>query len=212
VELNFRKIVDLTQVVADGMPVYPGDPPVRITEVAHHDPDGFAVAALHLNDHAGTHIETLYHMFPGRQLIDEPPERFIGRASVVPVPGGEIRREHLEPFEAFIRRNPFALLATGYADRVRVIDPTDPDRPVVSLRALEWLCDRGAQLLGIDAFDFDSGPPYPGHRLLFERGVLVVEGLVGLSALAGQEITLLVLPLKLAGTGASLCRALALVR
>lgn len=208
---SFRRIVDLTQTVAGGMAVYPGDPAVEIKEVAHLNSHGFTVADIRLNDHAGTHVETQYHMISGKQLIDEPLDRFIGSASVVKVAGPLIGIDALAPFEESISRNRFTLLATGYAENVARVDPNDPGRPVVPVPTLQWLCDRGVQLLGIDAFDFDSGPPYPGHHFLFERGLIIVEGLVGLRELAGQQVMLIVLPLKVAGTGASPCRVIALV-
>jgi kynurenine formamidase len=115
-------------------------------------------------------VETQYHMIQdGKRLLDEPVERLIGRATVIEVTQPEIKKNDLIPFESSIARNPFVLLCTGYADRVRAIDPSDPARPVVRHSALEWPCDRGMKLLGIDAFDFDSGPPYPGHHLVFQR-------------------------------------------
>ena len=208
--ITFKKIVDLTQTIRHDMAVYPGDPPVVVEEMCHQATDGFAVARIQLNDHAGTHVETQYHMIPGRRLADEPIERFIGRASVVPAGGPQITVENLRAYEPLIQRNPFTLLHTGYSGRTSAVDPDDPQRPIVSLEALTWLCERGMRLLGIDAFDFDSGPPYPGHHFLFKRDVLVVEGLRDLDSLA-DEVTLLVLPLPIAGTGASPCRALALV-
>ena len=82
---------------------------------------------------------------------------------------------------------------------------------MITLPALKWLCERRVQLLGIDAFDFDSGPPYPGHHFLLQQNVLILEGLVGLKELSGKEATLLALPLKIHGTGASPCRVLALL-
>jgi kynurenine formamidase len=67
--------------------------------------------------------------------------------------------------------------------------------------------ERGIQLLGIDAFDFDADSDYAGHRFLLGCGVLVVEGLVNLRALPAPEVQLYVVPLRLRGTGAAPCRA-----
>lgn len=205
------RVIDLTQPIADSMSVYPGDPSVSVVEVARREIEGYSVSAIHLNDHAGTHVETQHHMVAGKYLSDEPLERLIAHATVIGVAVPRIEIRDLLTVEAAIRRNPFILLHTGYSERVPRIDPDDPNRPIVSLPALKWLCDRGMTLLGIDAFDFDAGPPYLGHRLLFERGVLVVEGLVGLESLVGREVTLFVVPLKVVGTGASPCRVLALL-
>src|SRR3990170_3788253 len=205
-QIAYESVVDLTQTLGSGTAVYPGDPRVEVEEVAHLEREGFAVARIGLNDHAGTHMETQYHMTAGRRLAEEPVERFIGPAAVISAKGPRIERAALESYEPVVGRNPCVLLCTGYSDRVGGIDPSDPERPVVSAAALEWLCERGMKVFGIDAFDFDSGPPYPGHRLLFEQGVLIIEGLIGLRPLVGREVTLVALPLKVAGTGGSPCR------
>jgi arylformamidase len=206
------RIVDLTAELCGGLPVYPGDPPVVIEPAATVAADGYAVARLALSDQAGTHVETAAHFVDGgRTLGEEPLERFVGRASVVDVPCRRLALADLAPARARIARNRLLLLRSGYADRQARIDPTDPARPMLPLDTLRWLVEQGVQLLGIDAFDFDAAPDYAGHRFLLARGVLVVEGLVNLGALAPPEVELYVVPLRLRGTGAAPCRAFAVL-
>ena len=193
------------------MPVYPGDPAVRVEPVSTVAADGYAVARLCLSDQTGTHVETAAHFLAaGRTLAEEPLARFIGRTSVVDVPSQLVEPDHLVPHTARIGRCPFVLLRSGHADRARRIDPTVRQRPRLGREALIWLVARGIRLLGIDSFDFDAADDYAGHRYLFEHGVLVVEGLVNLSTLPA-ECDLYVIPLLLAGTGAAPCRAFALL-
>jgi kynurenine formamidase len=206
------RVVDLTAALETGAPVYPDDPPVVIEPAATIAADGYAVARLALSDQAGTHVETQAHFLAGGRTLDEQPlDRFIGRASVVDVPCRALTATDLAPAEALIRRNPFLLLRSGYADRGRLIYPRDPDRPALRLDALGWLVERGLRLLGIDAFDFDAAPDYAGHRYLLEHDVLIVEGMVNLAALPAPEVDLVVAPLRLRGTGAAPCRAFAIL-
>jgi kynurenine formamidase len=205
------RIVDLTRPLRHGLPVYPGDPPVRVEPLATVETDGYAVARLELSDQAGTHVETQAHFLAGGRTLDaEPLARCIGPASVVDVPCGPIGVEHLAPHAAHIAARPFLLLRSGYGDRVATIDPGDPQRPRLALDALAWLVARGVRLLGIDCFDFDADPGYAGHRYLLARDVLVVEGLVNLGQLPAH-CWLYVVPLLVVGTGGAPCRAFAML-
>lgn len=78
--------IDLTEPIYDGMPVYPGDPEVKV-EVAHsYDSHTWELRRLTLGSHAGTHVDAPSHMHPGAATLDElPVERFCGRSRVVRV-------------------------------------------------------------------------------------------------------------------------------
>src|SRR5918911_4048219 len=104
------RVVDLTAELYTGLPVYPGDPPVRVEATATVAADGYAVARLALSDQAGTHVETQAHFLAGgRTLADQPLDRFIGRATVVDVPCRTLTVADLASAEPHIRRNPFLL-------------------------------------------------------------------------------------------------------
>ena len=69
---------DLTQPIREGMPTYPGDPSVTVEPVATVAADGYAVRAVSLGSHTGTHVDAPAHVFAdGRTLDDYPPERFV---------------------------------------------------------------------------------------------------------------------------------------
>ncbi len=54
-------LIDLSQPLASGIPVYPGDPEVRIEPHADFDSDGYRVRSVHLGTHSGTHIDAPSH-------------------------------------------------------------------------------------------------------------------------------------------------------
>jgi len=193
------RVVDLTQTVCGGMPVYPGDPEVGITRVASLDEDGCTVHRLELSSQTGTHVETQLHMLPGRGMEDEPLDRFIGQAVVLDVPLRRLELADLVAFRSLIESCPFLVLRSGYHPLDDRVDPCDENRTRFGADCAEWIVARGVRLIGIDAFGFDYGPQFEAHKVFLRHGVLIVEGLRNLDALTRDTAQLFVIPLKLAG-------------
>lgn len=80
------RVVDLSLPLYDGMPVYDGDPPVRVTTVCTREEDGWEVRQLSMGSHTGTHVDAPRHVHEGGSTLDEVPLRsFCGPAAVVAV-------------------------------------------------------------------------------------------------------------------------------
>ncbi len=74
-------VIDLTQTIYEGMPVYPGDPEVKIEKVQTIETEGWDLQTLYLSSHLGTHVNMPAHMVgDGKTLDDFPLERFWGKA------------------------------------------------------------------------------------------------------------------------------------
>ncbi len=177
---------DLTQPLFPGAPVFPGDPAVAIEPWTAAEP--WRVSELRLGSHSGTHMDAPRHLFPDGATIDAfTPDRWIGIAIVVPVPGAAADApfgpEVLEPLPAGLPPGWFALLATGWdrhwgeADHFRHPYPS-PDLARALLAA-------EAGLVGIDAASVDSSVSGGDatHRVLLGAGIPVVEHLRGLDRL-----------------------------
>lgn len=204
------KIIDLTREIYTNMPVYPGDPEIKITKVTTLAKEGFTVHKLELNDQVGTHVETQFHMMKGRKLSDEPLHRFIGIAVVVDIPCREVKIADLEKYNNLIEESDTLILRSGYNERIKKIDVRDKNRPFLPLKTLEWIVSKGIKMIGIDCFDFDYGPNYPGHHYLFKHNILIVEGLVNLSSLHQRKVKFFAIPIKIQGVGGAPCRAFAI--
>ena len=75
------KVVDLTLPISDGMPVYPGDPEVRVRVAHTMEAQGWELRELAFGSHTSTHVDAFSHMSPGGENLDEIPlERFMGPA------------------------------------------------------------------------------------------------------------------------------------
>lgn len=83
------KIVDLSTALYDGMPVYDGDPAVRIATVRTRHTHGWELREMRLGTHTGTHVDAPIHMHDdGATLDDIPLSQFCGPARVARVGDG----------------------------------------------------------------------------------------------------------------------------
>jgi|1186.fasta_scaffold05283_3 arylformamidase len=83
------QLIDVTAPIRAGMPVYPGDPPVRM-ELAQAiaDGDAYNVTRLDLGLHTGTHVDAPVHAIDGGAGIEALPlDALVGPAEVVDFPG-----------------------------------------------------------------------------------------------------------------------------
>ncbi|WP_255190662.1 cyclase family protein [Natronobeatus ordinarius] len=62
---------DLSHQLEDGMPVYPGDPPVEIEPTATLEADGYRTTGLSIDTHAGTHVDAPAHLVSGGRTLEE---------------------------------------------------------------------------------------------------------------------------------------------
>jgi kynurenine formamidase len=77
------KIIDLSLPICDGMPVYPGDPEVKIKQVHTLAKQGWNLRTLFINTHLATHINVPSHMMEsGESLNDLSLDNFCGPAIV----------------------------------------------------------------------------------------------------------------------------------
>lgn len=77
-------IVDLSQLLYDGMDVYPGDPETYIKQVHTLSKKGWRLRYLQFSSHIGTHVDAFSHMDKQGKTIDNIPiGRYIGKTVIV---------------------------------------------------------------------------------------------------------------------------------
>jgi kynurenine formamidase len=208
--------VDLTHAVSAGMPCYPGtEPPVFVASctLANH---GFEEKTITMYSHTGTHVDAPAHILEGARTLDGfDAGAFVGSGVVLDLARPcrtVIGREHLEPWGAEIEDRDFVLLRTGKSEAWGQPDYFDR-YPVLSEGAARWLAGFRPKGVGVDAVSVDpvDTESYPGHRLLLERGILVIENLARLETLLGRTFLLCCLPLKIERADGAPVRAVALV-
>lgn len=209
--MSAARIVDLSQPLGDGTPVFPGDGPVRVTVL---EQGSVNLSRIDFSVHTGTHMDAPFHFFSGAESIDRVPlDRCMGPARLLDLrgiaAGAEIRREHLATHPDAPLGAHAVILHTGWSKQwggPRYFS----GHPCLAADAAQFLVDCAVQLVGVDMPSVDRAP-YPAHQILLRAGVPIVENLTNLDAIGADLFRILVLPLKLAGRDGSPVRAVAIV-
>src|SRR5438045_9776553 len=84
-------IYDVSVPIRNGMPVWPSDPPIKLRGNSHVSRDKshtVRVTSIEMGSHTGTHVDAPCHFVEGGRTLSEIPlEVFVGRATVVEIPG-----------------------------------------------------------------------------------------------------------------------------
>jgi len=225
------EIIDLSQEIYAGMPVFSGMPEVEIRVHATHEQwDGItegdvvspAVNRLVLGEHTGTHVDALSHMgrpYRGQSIDSMPLTTFYTAGLCLDLsdkkPGELIETADLDG----------ALTAAGlaiqpgdtvlmYTDHYRRAFGTAawPNAPGLSAAAVRWLGGKKIAAFGVES-------EAPGvrhvsnrdvHRICGELGFTHYENLVNLHRLVGRgRFRFIGLPLRIRGGTGSPVRAVA---
>lgn len=202
------------------MPVFPGDPAVRLEPALTVARDGAAVAALHLGSHTGTHVDAPRHLLEAATSIDElPVGTFVGEAIVLHVEG-------LEPRAVIDAHTPgiaerfvggvgdavggarIVLLSTGWdahwgTDAALAHPSIDPTFAAELVAA-------GVRVLGVDTLSPDAhgDEGLPVHHAVLDAGGCIIENLTGLTGLP-DRVEFIGMPLRIEGGDGSPIRAVA---
>lgn len=202
--------IDVTLPVTPALPVWPGDPPVRVERVSDVAAgDEATVSALAFGSHTGTHLDAPRHFLADGLPVDRAPlDVLVGPARVVAVPG--VRRvEPAHLVAAGVAPGERLLLRTRNSDGRWWEDPFADEVCGLSAAAARWLAERRVRLVGIDAFSVSAFADDAArvHVPLLAAGVWLLEGL-DLTAVPEGPCELLALPLRLAGADGAPVRAL----
>ena len=189
------EIIDLTQELNSGTPVYPGDIKPLLAQRCNLAQDGYMDFTLTTGMHAGTHIDGPMHMLKEKKFISEIDiSRFIGHGVLLNVFNEQVI-EWKSDYDELIPENSIVLLNTGYSDKFSSGEYFT-DHPVISDNFAEKIAAKKIRLLGMDIPSPDL-PPYNVHKILFNAGILLAENLTNLERLnSHREFIVAALPLK----------------
>jgi arylformamidase len=193
------KIYDITVPIQRDMPVYEGDPGVKIDAwSAFANGDSSNVSILNFGAHTGTHVDAPAHFIEGARRIDALPlEVLIGVARVIRVPDDatEITTEFIAQSDLDgVERIVFHTRNSSFWDGSFRKDFTH-----LTPEAAQMLVDGGIKLVATDYLSiekFHSGH-HRTHLTLLSHNVVIVEGL-NLSGVPEGDYELICLPLKIA--------------
>ena len=229
--MQMLEIIDLSQEIFTGMPVFPGLPEVVITmHVSHEQWDGItdsdvvspAVNRLEMGEHTGTHVDALNHMarqYRGQSIDTMPLTMFYTEGICLDLSHKGLR-ELIEPDDLaqalaqagqMIKQGDTVLL---YTDHYRRAFGTDDwqNGPGVSVAAAYYLGQHNIAAFGVETAS-------PGvrhisnkevHHICGELGFTHYENLINLHQLVGRgRFRFIGLPLKIRGGTGSPVRAVA---
>lgn len=220
------RIVDLSHKLYPGKEEYRLELETHFTDEQYpqykRDPGvWYILQELHMSSHCGTHIEFPYHH--NRQGMDAgvfPLERLIGDCLVLDfrhkrpgdaTTGEAVTLEELKAHDAEIRAGDMLLFNFNCAQCYRTT--RSHERPYLTQEAIAWLAlEKRIGLLGSDAsgIEMKGVPNQPGHQLLMDNEIPIIEFAANLDQLRKPRVTLLVLALCIAGLDACPVRLVAI--
>jgi arylformamidase len=214
-----RTRIDLSHVVEDGMPTYPGLPGPIVCDYLSRERSRtiyapgteFQIGVVTLCSNTGTYVDSPFHRYPdGIDLSELPLDRLADLdAVVVDVPEG--RREiDADAFRGLELGGRAVLVRTGWHRHWRT-PAYASGHPFVTEAAAQQLVSAGALLVGIDSLNIDdtSTGERPVHSTLLAAGVPICEHLADLTLLPAQGFRFSAVPVRMKGMGTFPVRAYA---
>jgi kynurenine formamidase len=225
------EIIDLSQEIYDGMPVFKGLPEVRISIHATHEEwdrvddattETPSVLKMELGEHTGTHVDALSHMgrrYAGQSIDKMPLSMFYTEGICLDfthkglselITSQEIDSS-LKNAGLTIKKGDTVLLCTNHYKRFFGTEYWK-NGPGITAEAARWLGNKGIAGFGVETMS----PGVSGisnkevHQICGELGFTHYENMVNLDKLMNRgRFRFIGLPLKISGGTGSPVRAVA---
>ena len=230
--LPMTEIIDLSQEIYEGMPVYKSLPQVKMTvHNTHEEWDGIenpttetpSVYKMEMGEHTGTHVDALNHMasqYKGQSIDTMPLSMFYTEGICLDfshkglkelINSKEIaeacKKENIE-----IKKGDTVLIHTDHY-RKNFGTGDWPNGPGITAEAARWLGEQQISAFGVETMS----PGVPGisnkevHHICGELGFTHYENMINLHKLIGRgRFRFIGLPLKIRGGTGSPVRAVAI--
>jgi len=227
------KVIDLSQEIYQGMPVFPGHLKTIVWNHTTHEETvktlekgySYQSRGLLFCDHGPTHVDAVNHIDPRPEApsVDRMPlETFFGPAlclDVSEVPewslmGPEVIRNEEEKVGLPIRPGDIVLFYTGHYDRHYPKPEYLENYSGFTAEAAEYLIlEKKIKNWGVDSPSPDrpGDNSYPVHMVYRRTGVPHMENLCNLDQLVGKRFTFYGFPLKIRNGSGSPIRAVAIL-
>jgi arylformamidase len=204
------KWIDISVPLEEDMSVFAGEQPFHRERTSTIAAGAICnVSRIALGVHTGTHVDAPVHFIEGGDAAEAIAlDALIGPAWVVDATAatGSITADDVDGFD--VAADEVRLLFRTRSAHLWGAPGFDPGFVALDATAAAALVRRGVRSVGIDYLSIAPvGDPVPTHRILFEAGVVVLEGL-DLRSVAPGAYDLLCLPLRIVGSDGAPARAL----
>jgi kynurenine formamidase len=226
------RVVDMTYVINDHSPSWPGDPhPFSVIVTDTPAKEGYLTRKFTMLEHYETHMDAPAHFPPGKETLDQIPiQRFFGPGIVIDVRDKvakdadyRLTPQDIQAWESRHGRVPagaIVMLRTGWGSRwpdekrYRNMDAKGVMHfPGYSVAAAKLLISRHVSGLCIDTLSIDYGPSanFEVHRTTLPAGLFHVENVANLDKLPPTGAFIIAAPIKLEGGSGGPVRVFAIL-
>lgn len=224
------RMIDLSQEIYQGMPVYPIHQKTFIfPNISHEECKkklnsnlGFATRNILINEHGPTHCDAVYEYNPSGPTIDKMPLEYFWGSAICLDLSHITAASYIEPQDLqkalelscqTINKGDIVLIYTGHYNRSYGSDAWLTTYSGLSYASSLWLAKAGVVNIGVDApsIDHPDDTEFSGHKVCGEYGMTNTENLCNLEQVKNKRFLYFGLPLKIReGTGSPI-RAVAIV-
>lgn len=196
--------IDISRPVNPQIPVWPGDQPYELHQTRG---PGYVESFVTTTCHVGTHLDAPLHFDENAGGVETVPVKLcVGPAEVVRVLPGVGAATSMDLPEGWSPSTPRVLLRT---DSHPLDGTIGGEFRGLSAELVNWLADRGVELIGIDtpSVDVFKSGDHPAHHAVLNRQLIAIEGL-WLDDVEAGPYFLIALPILLQGAEAAPVRAI----
>jgi Predicted metal-dependent hydrolase len=213
------RLLDLTHLISEDMPVYPGTEKPKLHTAYTVEMDGFQETFLSMYSHTGTHLDAPAHLYAAAPTLDQLDiNNFCGPALVIDctefknTPGAVITMKYLRAQAEQVAQADFILFNTGWSD-YWFEDKYYGDFPVVDHEVARFLATGRKKGIGVDVISIDplTREDLPAHQIVLSAGLIIIENLTNLDQVGSGLFTLCAFPLKYSNADGAPVRAVALL-
>ncbi|MEM1124752.1 MAG: cyclase family protein [Bacteroidota bacterium] len=213
IDVSKYNIIDLTLPLNESIRGY--DYEIARTVVK----DGWNAGTIHLYSHSGTHMDAPYHFEVSNETIDQfTPDQLVVTAWVVNI-AIQQNQQLLTIADLGTVADDFVigdslLLRTNWHKTLADYDKYRNQLPRISEELANWCVEKKVNILGVEppsVADVNNLEEVTHiHHILLKGSVIIVEGLAYLDKIRAEKVTLIALPLKIAGGDGAPARVIAL--
>lgn len=212
------KVIDLTHIISEDMPVYPGTEPPKLQVANTLEVDGFKETLMTMFSHTGTHMDPPAHIYADGKTLDAMDiSCFVGKAAVVDAT--DLTEDNCLIDMSYINRNrrvideaEFVLFNTGWNKKWGT-EGYFGKFPVADREVVDYLVSSKKKGFGVDVISIEpiADEDLPMHHVILKNDMVIIENLMNLELLGDNIFTFCALPLRYKDADGSPIRAIALL-
>jgi len=189
------KLIDLSHPISDEMPIWDGDPMVKLQQIAFHHTDGFSNFKLECGMHTSTHIDGPKHFVENAPLLSALSINcFCGEGYIIDTTKLDTNKI-INNLQLVDLNKKIVLIYTGHAHKFGMLDYYS-NYPTLDQHVAQELTKHGPKMIAFDTPSPDAAPYYL-HQLFLSNQILIAENLTNLEPLLScKKFEIIALPLK----------------